>query len=96
MKSLRMLVPATGILAGGPIARGSHVSAEPAQGGSDRSTPELRRVLTLWPLVFYGLGIIVGAGIYVAIGAVIRSIGSGCRLKNVWPAPSARSLCKVI
>jgi len=38
-------------------------------------TPRLRRVLTLWPLVFYGLGVIVGAGIYVATGAVIERAG---------------------
>ena len=37
--------------------------------------PELRRVLTFWPLVLYGLGVIVGAGIYVAIGAVIGRAG---------------------
>ena len=35
-------------------------------------TPRLRRVLTYWPLVLYGLGVIVGAGIYVATGAVIE------------------------
>ena len=39
------------------------------------SSTQLRRVLTFWPLVFYGLGVIVGAGIYVAIGAVIRRAG---------------------
>ena len=33
--------------------------------------PALRRVLTFWPLFFYGLGVIVGAGIYVALGEVI-------------------------
>lgn len=37
--------------------------------------PGLRRVLTLWPLIFYGLGVIVGAGIYVAIGAVMHRAG---------------------
>jgi APA family basic amino acid/polyamine antiporter len=37
--------------------------------------PALRRVLTLWPLIFYGLGVIVGAGIYVAIGAVMQRSG---------------------
>lgn len=36
----------------------------------------LRRVLTFWPLVLYGLGVIVGAGIYVAIGAVIERAGN--------------------
>jgi amino acid transporter len=35
----------------------------------------LRRVLTFWPLVFYGLGVIVGAGIYVALGEVIARAG---------------------
>ena len=35
----------------------------------------LRRVLTFWPLVFYGLGVIVGAGIYVAIGTVVQHAG---------------------
>ena len=42
--------------------------------------PQLRRVLTFWPLVFYGLGVIVGAGIYVAIGAVIRRAGEAAPL----------------
>lgn len=37
--------------------------------------PQLRRVLTFWPLLLYGLGVIVGAGIYVALGAVIRRAG---------------------
>ncbi len=37
--------------------------------------PELRRALTLGPLVLCGLGVIVGAGIYVAIGAVIDRAG---------------------
>ncbi len=36
----------------------------------------LRRVLTFWPLVFYGLSVIVGAGIYVAIGAVVARAGA--------------------
>src|SRR5690242_20085751 len=40
------------------------------------ATPALRRVLTFWPLVLYGLGVIVGAGIYVAIGAVIQRAGN--------------------
>ena len=52
---------------------------------NDAAIPEpdqlqLRRVLTFWPLVFYGLGVIVGAGIYVAIGAVIRRAGEAAPL----------------
>lgn len=40
----------------------------------------MRRVLTFWPLLFYGLGVIVGAGIYVAIGAVILRAGESAPL----------------
>jgi len=40
------------------------------------SQPSLRRVLTLWPLILYGLGVIVGAGIYVAVGAVMQRAGT--------------------
>ena len=36
----------------------------------------LRRILTLWPLILYGLGVIVGAGIYVAMGAVLNRAGT--------------------
>ena len=39
------------------------------------ATVELRRVLTFWELVLYGLSIIIGAGIYVALGAVIARAG---------------------
>jgi len=42
--------------------------------------PALRRVLSLWQLIFYGLGVIVGAGIYVAIGAVIERAGAAAPL----------------
>jgi basic amino acid/polyamine antiporter, APA family len=40
----------------------------------------LNRVLTFWPLVLYGLAVIVGAGIYVAIGAVIARAGAAAPL----------------
>ena len=48
--------------------------------GSDTPPPALRRVLTFWPLVFYGLAVIVGAGIYVALGAVVRRAGEAAPL----------------
>lgn len=38
--------------------------------------PALRRVLTVGPLILYGLGVIVGAGIYVAVGAVMDRAGA--------------------
>lgn len=48
--------------------------------GTDAPTTLLRRVLTFWPLVFYGLAVIVGAGIYVALGAVVRRAGEAAPL----------------
>lgn len=41
---------------------------------SDTST--LRRTVGVWALAFYGISVIVGAGIYVAIGAVIERAGN--------------------
>jgi amino acid transporter len=40
----------------------------------------LRRSLTVWPLLFYGLAVIVGAGIYVAIASVIDRAGAAAPL----------------
>lgn len=40
----------------------------------------LRRSLTFWPLLFYGLAVIIGAGIYVAIASVIGRAGSAAPL----------------
>src|SRR5436190_12999140 len=48
--------------------------------GDPLAEPSLRRVLTVWPLVFYGLEVIVGAGIYVAIGAVMGRAGASAPL----------------
>jgi APA family basic amino acid/polyamine antiporter len=45
------------------------------------SAPQkLRRVLTLGPLIFYGMGIIIGAGIYVALGSIIDRAGDAAPL----------------
>jgi basic amino acid/polyamine antiporter, APA family len=41
----------------------------------ESSASHLQRTLTFWPLVFYGLSEIVGAGIYVAIGQVVTRAG---------------------
>ena len=51
----------------------------PSFGPSPGAT-HLNRVLTLWPLILYGLGVIVGAGIYVALGAVMRRAGEAAPL----------------
>jgi amino acid transporter len=40
----------------------------------------LRRALGLWLLVLYGLGSIIGAGIYVLVGAVAEAAGYGAPL----------------
>ncbi len=42
--------------------------------------PGLRRALGLWVLVFYGLGMIVGAGIYVLIGEIAGQAGMAAPL----------------
>jgi amino acid transporter len=56
----------------------------PATDPAPPSAPAtLRRVLGLWILVFYGLGSIVGAGIYVLIGAVAGVSGFGAPLAFV-------------
>ena len=55
----------------------------------------LRRVLGFWSLFFYGLGVIVGAGIYVAIGEVIERAGSSAPLSFLLAgiAAGATGLC---
>lgn len=42
--------------------------------------PTLKRAVGLWLLVFYGLGTIIGAGIYVLIGAVAEVAGAATPL----------------
>jgi len=59
------------------------IEAGPPQGQAPNrqdAAPHLRRVLGLGALIFYGLSVIVGAGIYVAIGAVIQRAGDGAPL----------------
>ena len=43
--------------------------------GGRRAPSNLNRALTFWPLLFYGLSVIIGAGIYVATGAVVVRAG---------------------
>lgn len=68
-------------------------SARPSR--VDTAGRGLRRVLTFWPLVFYGLGVIVGAGIYVAIGAVIERAGNAAPISFLLAgvAAAATGLC---
>jgi amino acid transporter len=50
------------------------------EGRSTQPEVALRRSLTVGPLLFYGLAIIVGAGIYVAIASVIGRAGAAAPL----------------
>ncbi len=50
------------------------------KGGRSEVQVDLRRSLTLLPLLFYGLGVIVGAGVYVAIASVIERAGTAAPL----------------
>ena len=45
-------------------------------GSTSGGPPALSRVLGFWSLAFYGVSVIVGAGIYVAIGEVAARAGS--------------------
>ncbi len=53
-----------------------------AQGGLDRN-------LTLGPLILYGMGIIVGAGIYVSLGAVMHRAGAAAPISFLLAGVSA-------
>ncbi|MCW5771547.1 MAG: APC family permease [Rhodospirillaceae bacterium] len=52
----------------------------PGPVGPRGATPALRRTLGFWLLLFYGIGIIVGAGIYVLVGAVAAQAGMAAPL----------------
>jgi len=43
---------------------------------TDANPPQLRRSLGLWALVFYGIGDILGAGIYALVGKVAGAAGN--------------------
>jgi basic amino acid/polyamine antiporter, APA family len=58
------------------------VSRSKAQGS-------LERGLTLFPLILYGMGVIVGAGIYVALGAVIQRAGAAAPISFLLAGVSA-------
>lgn len=40
-------------------------------------SPHLRRSLNLWQVTVSGVGIVIGAGIYVLIGVAARDAGAG-------------------
>ncbi len=62
-------------------------------------TPKLRRVITLPLLVFYGLGVTIGAGIYVLIGETVAVAGihapTAFLLASLIMAFSAGSFCEL-
>jgi len=58
------------------------VSTSKAQGS-------LERALTLGPLILYGMGVIVGAGIYVALGAVMQRAGAAAPISFLLAGASA-------
>ena len=57
--------------------------------------PALARVLGFWTLTFYGVSVIIGAGVYVALGEVIARAGSAAPLSfllaGAAAAPAAQS-----
>jgi basic amino acid/polyamine antiporter, APA family len=66
-----------------PIAtvRASHADTAGAPGGREtRNASGLKRSLGFWLLSFYGLGTIVGAGIFVLVGSVAAAAGMSAPL----------------
>jgi APA family basic amino acid/polyamine antiporter len=55
-------------------------------------TRELRRTLTLRDLIFIVVGTVIGSGIFLTPGAVVRSAGSGGMALAVWVAGGVLSL----
>lgn len=57
--------------------RRGEIEAKKRSTSNDGASPGigLERILTFWPLVLYGMGVIVGAGIYVALDAVMQRAG---------------------
>lgn len=53
---------------------------EQAPIAAHQPTHRLNRTLSLWLLTFYGLGTIVGAGIYIVVGEVAKQAGMGTPL----------------
>ncbi|HUC77013.1 MAG TPA: amino acid permease [Vicinamibacterales bacterium] len=53
---------------------------------------ELRRTLTLRDLIFIVVGTVIGSGIFLTPGAVVRSAGSGGMALTVWVVGGALSL----
>ncbi|MDP6979691.1 MAG: APC family permease [Myxococcota bacterium] len=65
------------------------MTSQPGNSTTTRQeAPALRRSLTLWQVVLYGLGTTVGAGIYLLIGEVARTTGTA--------APAAFLLSSVL
>lgn len=66
---------------------------------SDAGGPALRRSITTVPLALYGIGVTVGAGIYVLVGEVAASAGAAAPLSFLLAAlviaPTAYSYCEL-
>jgi len=66
---------------------------------NDSGGPALRRSITTLPLALYGIGVTVGAGIYVLVGEVAANAGAAAPLSFLLAAlviaPTAYSYCEL-
>jgi amino acid transporter len=73
--------------------------AEPAAVARNQGKPGLRRTLSLWHVVLYGLGVTIGAGIYVLIGDAAGYAGMHAPfafvIAAIVMAPTALSLAEL-
>jgi APA family basic amino acid/polyamine antiporter len=70
-----------------------HPAAIPAVNETPESGIQLRRILGLWDLVFMIMGTVIGSGIFLVPGAVLRAVGNSVPLALlVWLAGGVLSL----
>jgi basic amino acid/polyamine antiporter, APA family len=62
-----------------------HVTVIPFENGVTKSSSELRRILGLWDLIFIIVGTVIGSGIFLVPGAVLRAVGNSVPMAmSVW------------
>ena len=65
------------------------MSVSPSPSATDKKGPELKRTMGLFALTIYGVGDMLGAGIYVLVGTAARQMGNAVWLAFVVAAVAA-------
>jgi amino acid transporter len=59
----------------------------PGQIEQERAHQGLSRVLGFWTLTIYGVSVIIGAGVYVALGEVFARAGAAAEVRRALAQP---------